>query len=92
MNKKRIPLYDIHKDLGDRFFDFEGWDMSVEYEGLTKEHNMARENARLFEVSHIGEVKIMDIAKKLLDYGYHPPKVYFPLIIKEALMIEPTES
>ncbi len=34
----------------------------------------------------------MDIAKRLLDYGYHPPTVYFPLIIKEALMIEPTES
>ncbi len=42
--------------------------------------------------SNFGEVKTMDIAKRLLDYGYHPPTVYFPLIIKEALMIEPTES
>ena len=42
--------------------------------------------------SNMGEVKTMDIAKRLLDYGYHPPTVYFPLIIKEALMIEPTES
>jgi len=33
-----------------------------------------------------------DIAKRLLDYGYHPPTVYFPLIVKEALMIEPTET
>jgi len=33
-----------------------------------------------------------DVAKRLLDYGLHPPTVYFPLIVKEALMIEPTES
>ncbi len=36
--------------------------------------------------------KALDIAKRLLDYGVHPPTVYFPLIVKEALMIEPTES
>jgi glycine dehydrogenase subunit 2 len=34
----------------------------------------------------------MDIAKRLLDYGYHAPTVYFPLIVREALMIEPTET
>lgn len=33
-----------------------------------------------------------DIAKRLLDYGLHPPTIYFPLIVKEALMIEPTET
>jgi glycine cleavage system P protein (glycine dehydrogenase) subunit 2 len=38
------------------------------------------------------EVNTMDVAKRLLDYGYHPPTVYFPLIVKEALMIEPTET
>lgn len=37
-------------------------------------------------------IKTLDIAKRLLDYGYHPPTIYFPLIIKEALMIEPTET
>jgi glycine dehydrogenase subunit 2 len=37
-------------------------------------------------------VKALDIAKRLLDYGFHPPTVYFPLIIEEALMIEPTET
>jgi glycine dehydrogenase subunit 2 len=37
-------------------------------------------------------VRAVDVAKRLLDYGLHPPTVYFPLIIKEALMIEPTES
>ena len=34
----------------------------------------------------------LDIAKRLLDYGFHPPTVYFPLIVKEAIMIEPVES
>ena len=37
-------------------------------------------------------VKALDIAKRLIDYGYHPPTIYFPLIVKGALMIEPTES
>jgi glycine dehydrogenase subunit 2 len=37
-------------------------------------------------------VRALDIAKRLLDYGIHAPTVYFPLIIKECLLIEPTES
>ncbi len=37
-------------------------------------------------------VSAMDLAKRLLDYGFHAPTVYFPLTVKEAIMIEPTES
>jgi glycine dehydrogenase subunit 2 len=37
-------------------------------------------------------IRALDIAKRLLDYGLHPPTVYFPHLVKEALMIEPTES
>ncbi|MDP2182941.1 MAG: aminomethyl-transferring glycine dehydrogenase subunit GcvPB [Actinomycetota bacterium] len=37
-------------------------------------------------------VRTLDIAKRLLDYGFHPPTVYFPLLVEEALMIEPTET
>lgn len=37
-------------------------------------------------------VRTLDIAKRLLDFGVHPPTIYFPLIIEEALMIEPTET
>jgi glycine dehydrogenase subunit 2 len=37
-------------------------------------------------------VKALDIAKRLIDYGFHPPTIYFPLIVHEALMIEPTET
>ena len=55
---KRTPLYDAHKNLGARLFPFAGWDMPVEYEGLVKEHNMVRESAGLFDVSHMGEVII----------------------------------
>lgn len=37
-------------------------------------------------------VRALDIAKRLMDYGFHPPTMYFPLIVKEAMMIEPTET
>ncbi len=37
-------------------------------------------------------IKTLDIAKRLMDYGFHPPTIYFPLIVSGALMIEPTES
>ena len=37
-------------------------------------------------------VRALDVAKRLLDFGVHPPTVYFPLIVSEALMIEPTET
>ena len=37
-------------------------------------------------------ITTLDVAKRLIDYGYHPPTVYFPLIVHGALMIEPTES
>jgi glycine dehydrogenase subunit 2 len=38
------------------------------------------------------KIKTLDLAKRLLDYGVHPPTVYFPLIVDEALLIEPTET
>ncbi len=37
-------------------------------------------------------VTALDVAKRLMDYGYHPPTIYFPLVVPEALMIEPTET
>ena len=37
-------------------------------------------------------VSAMDIAKRLLDYGFHAPTVYFPLVVPEAIMVEPTET
>jgi glycine dehydrogenase subunit 2 len=38
------------------------------------------------------DVNALDISKRLIDYGFHPPTNYFPLIVREALMIEPTET
>ncbi|HIQ05553.1 MAG TPA: glycine dehydrogenase subunit 2 [Anaerolineae bacterium] len=38
------------------------------------------------------DVHTLDIAKRLIDFGFHPPTIYFPLIVREALMIEPTET
>lgn len=38
------------------------------------------------------DIQALDIAKRLMDYGFHPPTNYFPLIVHEALMIEPTET
>ena len=37
-------------------------------------------------------IHTLDIAKRLLDYGFHPPTIYFPLVVSGALMIEPTET
>ncbi len=45
-----------------------------------------------FRIMKATGVKTLDIAKRLLDHGVHPPTVYFPLIVHEALMIEPTET
>ncbi len=46
----------------------------------------------LEHLKHEKGVTAMDIAKSLLDYGIHPPTMYFPLIVHEALMVEPTET
>ncbi len=37
-------------------------------------------------------MRTLDIAKRLIDYGYHPPTIYFPLIVEEGMLIEPTET
>lgn len=37
-------------------------------------------------------VRTLDIAKRLIDFGFHPPTVYFPLVVEEAMMVEPTET
>ena len=44
------------------------------------------------EKQHELKIATLDIAKRLIDYGYHPPTVYFPLVVAGAIMIEPTET
>jgi glycine dehydrogenase subunit 2 len=46
--------------------------------------------ARTLKAGH--GITALDVAKRLMDFGFHPPTVYFPLIVPEALMIEPTET
>ncbi|WP_331681773.1 glycine cleavage system aminomethyltransferase GcvT, partial [Romboutsia sp.] len=55
---KRTVLYDVHKEIGAKFFEFSGWEMPLEYEGMIKEHKIVRNSAGLFDVSHMGEVCI----------------------------------
>ncbi len=52
-------------------------------------HEVVLSDARLQEECH---VSTLDVAKRLMDYGFHPPTIYFPLIVSGALMIEPTET
>ena len=53
---RRTPLYDRHAALGARFVPFTGWEMPVQYAGVTKEHEAVRQQAGLFDVSHMGEL------------------------------------
>jgi glycine dehydrogenase subunit 2 len=61
-------------------------------------YDLAHDRTCMHEVLFSGRkqkaqgAKTLDIAKRLIDYGYHPPTIYFPLVVDEALMIEPTES
>jgi glycine dehydrogenase subunit 2 len=47
-------------------------------------------SARTLKRQHA--ISALDVAKRLMDYGFHPPTIYFPLVVPEALMIEPTET
>jgi glycine dehydrogenase subunit 2 len=62
--------------------------LPVAYEGICMHECVF--TAKRFQKVH--GVKAYDIAKRLMDYGIHPPTIYFPLIAPEAIMVEPTES
>jgi aminomethyltransferase len=55
---KSTPLRDVHEKLGARMVDFAGWYMPVQYEGLKEEHKDVRTNVGLFDVSHMGEIRV----------------------------------
>jgi glycine dehydrogenase subunit 2 len=65
---------------------------------LEKNYQIAYEEPCMHEciftdrLQHKQGVSTLDIAKRLLDYGFHPPTIYFPLVVSGALMIEPTET
>src|SRR4051794_39030853 len=54
----RTPLYDRHVALGARMVPFAGWEMPVQYEGVIQEHRAVRNDAGVFDVSHMGEIEV----------------------------------
>ena len=65
---------------------------------LRDAYDLAHDRTCMHEVLFSGRkqkaqgAKTLDIAKRMIDYGYHPPTIYFPLVVEEAMLIEPTES
>jgi len=55
---KRTSLYNAHQKYGGKIIDFAGWLLPVQYEGITAEHEAVRNNAGVFDVSHMGEVEV----------------------------------
>lgn len=53
---RRLPLHDLHVELGARMVPFAGWEMPVQFEGVMPEHLAVRSGAGLFDVSHMGQV------------------------------------
>lgn len=68
MSAKKTPLYDRHIEAGGNVVDYAGWMLPVEYEGLKPEHEAVRNEAGLFDVSHMGEITVQGPeAQKFLD-------------------------
>ncbi|HEY9420764.1 MAG TPA: glycine cleavage system aminomethyltransferase GcvT [Thermoanaerobaculia bacterium] len=63
---KRTPLHARHLEAGARMVDFTGWDMPVQYAGVIEEHRAVRTAAGLFDVSHMGEVRVRGAAAEAL--------------------------
>lgn len=55
---KRTPLFPLYERYGARTIDFGGWELPVQFSGIQKEHEAVREKAGLFDVSHMGEVRV----------------------------------
>lgn len=56
---KRTPLYDEHIKLNAKMVDFAGWEMPIQYDGITPEHLAVRSDSGLFDVSHMGEIFVL---------------------------------
>lgn len=69
MDGKKTELYEEHKNLGSKIVNYAGWEMPVQYEGLVQEHNAVRNQAGLFDVSHMGNISVKGKdALPFLDY------------------------
>src|SRR5919202_1752641 len=54
----QTPLHDRHVELGARMVPFAGWEMPVQYRGVISEHRAVRDDAGVFDVSHMGELEV----------------------------------
>src|SRR4029078_13462836 len=77
---RRTPLHDRHVALGARMVPFAGWEMPVQYEGVSQEHRAVREGARAVDVSHMGELEVD---------GPNAPELLQELLSNELGRIEP---
>ena len=55
---KKTPIFDTHVELGGKMVEFAGWQMPVQYKGIREEHNHVRTQLGLFDVSHMGEIRV----------------------------------
>src|SRR5512142_3146017 len=58
MDLRRTPLYETHKALHARMVEFGGWEMPVQYSGILEEHRAVRTAAGLFDIDHMGQVRV----------------------------------
>lgn len=61
---KRTPLFAVHQRLGARLVEFGGWEMPVQYSSIVEEHRAVRQAAGLFDISHMGEVRVVGAAAR----------------------------
>ncbi len=80
---KRTPLYETHRSLGARFTEFGGWDMPVQYTGILAEHRAVRTQAGLFDLSHMGEIKVR---------GTNALEVCQELLVTDVSRIQPGQA
>jgi aminomethyltransferase len=80
---RRTPLHDRHVALGARMVPFAGWEMPVQYEGVIQEHRAVREDAGVFDVSHMGELEVE---------GPRATELLQSLLSNELNRIEPGEA
>jgi aminomethyltransferase len=72
---QRTPLYESHVAAGARIVDFAGWEMPVQYSGVIDEHRAVRQAAGLFDVSHMGEVRVTGPGAEAFLQGITPNDV-----------------
>ncbi len=85
----KTPLDALHRRLGARMVEFAGYEMPLQYEGIMAEHLACRQGAALFDVSHMGQVEITDVAgfERLVPgdmLGLKPGRQRYTLLLNEA--------